>query len=146
MTLVRFRPNKDFDIPAGARSFSNLMDEFFNDALTTGNRSGFTPGVNISEDNSHYYIDVALPGMKKEEIKINVDDHTLYISGERHQESKKEDVKYHLVETSYGKFERAFSLPENANEDNIKAEFNDGILKLSVEKKQKKVSKEISVK
>ncbi len=146
MTLVRFRPARNLDLPEVPRRFSDMMDEFFNESIDRRERNGFTPDVNVREDNTHYYIEVSLPGISKEDLKINLDDNTLYISGERRRENKEENVKYHLVESSYGKFERAFTLPENVDQDTINAEFKDGILTLSIEKKQKKVSKEISVK
>lgn len=146
MALVRFRPARSFDMPEVPRQFSDLMNEFFNESIEQRERSGFTPDVNVREDDTHFYIEVSLPGISKEDLKINLDDNTLHISGERRRENKEENVKYHLVESAYGRFERAFNLPENVDQDSINAEFKDGILTLSIEKKQKKVSKEISVK
>lgn len=146
MTLVRFRPYKDVDLGTVPKRFSDMIDEFFNDALEVRERDGFKPAVDISEDNTHYHVKVNLPGIKKEDVKINLDDNVLHISGERRHETKKDDIKYHMVETSYGKFERAFTLPDNINSDSVKAEFKDGILNMTIEKKEKKVSKQISIK
>ncbi len=146
MTLVRFRPYKDFDMGTVPKRFSDMIDDFFNDALDVREREAFKPGVDISEDNTHYHVRVSLPGIKKEDVKINLDDNVLHISGERRQEKKQDEVKYHLLETSYGKFERAFTLPENVDSESIKAEFKDGLLHLAIEKKEKKVSKQISIK
>ncbi len=146
MTLVRFRPYREVDPGLVSRSFSDMIDEFFSDALESRERTGFKPAVDVNEDNTHYHLQVSLPGIKKEDVKINLDDNVLHISGERHRKHKEENVKYHMVETSYGKFERAFTLPDNIDSDSIKAEFKDGMLNLSIEKKEKKVSKEISIK
>lgn len=144
MTLVKFRP--DLDYPAIPRRFSEMMDEFFNESLNLGDRSGFVPGIDITEDDKQYNIQVALPGMKKNDINIGLDDRTLTISGERKHEKEDKNVKYHIVESRYGQFERSFTLPENAEPDSLDARYEDGILKLTVQKSEKKVSKQIKVK
>lgn len=147
MTLVRFNPKTDYDYPAIPKRFTDMIDEFFNDAVATSNAGGtFVPGIDISENDSHFHINVNLPGMKKEDININLDDRVLTISGERRQEEEKKDTRYHLVETRYGKFERAFTLPDNIKPDSIKAKYENGVLRLGVEKAEKKVSKQIEVK
>ena len=145
MTLVRFRPFSGHDRPTVPRRFSDLMDDFFNDALVTGEQEHFAPRVDISEDNAQYHVKMNLPGVTKEDVKISMDGNLLTVSGERRKEEEKKDAKYHLIESSYGTFERAFTLPDNADADSIEAELTDGVLHVSVAKKQKKESKEIKV-
>ncbi len=112
--------------------------------------NAFVPTVNTREDEKDYKIEVDLPGIKKEDIKVNIDpdNHTLTISGERKfkDEVKKED--YYKIESSYGKFMRTFSLPENVNTDNIDAKTEDGVLHITIPKieKEQKEIKEIPVK
>ncbi len=114
------------------------------------NVNAFVPTVNTREDEKAYVIEVDLPGIKKEDIKVNIDpdNHTLTISGERKfkDEVKKED--YYKIESSYGKFMRTFSLPENVNTEQIDAKTEEGVLHITlpkIEKEQKEV-KEIPVK
>ncbi len=114
------------------------------------NVSAFIPTVNTREDDKTYVIELDLPGIKKENIKVNIDseNHILSISGERKfkDEVKKED--YYKIESSYGKFMRTFSLPDNVNVENIDAKTEDGVLHITlpkIEKEQKEV-KEITVK
>jgi HSP20 family protein len=112
--------------------------------------NAFVPTVNTREDENAYVVEVDLPGVKKEDIKVNIDPEkrTLSISGERKfkEEVKKED--YYKIESSYGKFMRTFSLPENVDADNIDAKTEDGVLTITIPKikKEGKEVKEIPVK
>jgi len=112
--------------------------------------NAFVPSVNTREDESAYVVEVDLPGVKKEDIKVNIDPEkrTLTISGERKfkEEVKKED--YYKIESSYGKFMRTFSLPENVDLDNIDAKTEEGVLHITLPKvkQEEKEVKEIPVK
>ena len=90
------------------------------------------PRMDISETDESYLLEVDVPGMKPEDIDITVDDGTLRIRGQRRRE--KSDSKYHKVERSYGFFERDVSLPADAEEEQIKAKFSDGVLKLTIQR------------
>jgi len=112
--------------------------------------NAFVPTVNTREDENAYVVEVDLPGVKKEDIKVNIDQEkrTLTVSGERKfkNEVKKED--YYKIESSYGKFLRTFSLPENVDAENIDAKTEDGVLHITLPKvkKEEKEVKEIPVK
>jgi HSP20 family protein len=112
--------------------------------------NAFLPSVNTREDENAYVVEVDLPGVKKEDIKVNIDPEkrTLTISGERKfkEEVKKED--YYKIESSYGKFMRTFSLPENVDADQIDAKTEEGVLHITLPKvkKEEKEVKEIPVK
>jgi len=112
--------------------------------------NAFLPSVNTREDENAYVVEVDLPGVKKEDIKVNIDPEkrTLTISGERKfkEEVKKED--YYKIESSYGKFMRTFSLPENVDADHIDAKTEEGVLHITLPKvkKEEKEVKEIPVK
>ncbi len=112
--------------------------------------NAFVPTVNTREDENAYIVEVDLPGVKKEDIKVNIDPEkrTLTISGERKfkQEVKKED--YYKIESSYGKFMRTFSLPENVDVEHIDAKTEEGVLEITLPKIKKEETevKEIPVK
>lgn len=133
----------DFPVPR----FSDFLDEFFNDALNIkGDNEIFTPNVDISEDNDGYHIEVALPGMKKDDIKMDLKDNTLTISGERKFENEQKNKRYHLMESGYGKFSRSFDLSDEVDKDSIDAKFKDGILYVDLKKSEEKISKQIKIK
>lgn len=145
MDLMRYNPIDTFDTET-PRRFSDLLDDFFSDALTWNGNNSFSPRVNISEDEGSYYLEMALPGMSKKDVKIDLKSNQLTISGERRFEEKKEGTRYHLVENGYGKFSRTFTLTEDVDRDSIDARFEDGILKINIKKSEKALSKQIEIK
>jgi HSP20 family protein len=106
----------------------------------------WSPLVDISEDENEYIVKAELPEMKKEEIKINVHDDVLSISGERKYEKEEKGKKYHRVERAYGSFMRSFTLPEDADGSKVNAEYKDGLLKVHLPKSEKAKPKAIEVK
>jgi HSP20 family protein len=106
----------------------------------------WSPLVDISEDDKEYIVKAELPEMKKEEIKINVHDDVLSISGERKYEKEEKGKKYHRVERAYGSFMRSFTLPEDADGSKVNAEYKDGLLKVHLPKSEKAKPKAIEVK
>ncbi len=106
----------------------------------------FTPAVNERVDEKGYYLEIDLPGVKKENIEISVNDGVLTVSGERKLEKKEEKPNYTKIESFFGRFERAFKLPSDADVDNIEAKYEDGVLKIFIPKKQKPEGKRIEVK
>jgi len=106
----------------------------------------FTPAVNERIDEKGYYLEIDLPGVKKEDIEISVNDGVLTISGERKLEKKEEKPNYTRIESFFGRFERAFKLPNDADLDNIEAKYEDGVLKVFIPKKQKPEGKKIEIK
>ncbi len=106
----------------------------------------WSPVVDITEDEKEYVIKAEIPEMKKEEIKINVHDDVLSVSGERKYEQEEKGKKYHRVERSYGSFMRSFTLPEDADGSKIAAEYRDGVLKLHLPKTDKAKSKAVEIK
>lgn len=142
MTLIRYnRPNRDLF----SKQFSDVMDEFFND-VATRNRDTFVPEIDISETDEQFDVTVQLPGMKKEEIEVSLDNGRLSISGERTFEEEDKGRTYHRVETNYGSFTRSFQLPDNVDEESIDATYNDGLLNITIEKSTDKVQKKIEIK
>lgn len=145
MALIR-RPETAARPTLENRRFSDLMDEFFNDVMQfPGQLEGFSPGLDIKEDDTHIRVKAYLPGMKKDDINVNLEGNQLTISGERKEEEQDSD-RFHLRESRYGRFERSFTLPEHANTDHIEARYEDGVLHVDIEKSQEKTGKQIQVK
>ncbi len=137
MSLVRFN-SEDYR----PTSFSSFIDRFFNDALTSrGVESKFVPQVDIVENDKAFEIHVAVPGMKKNDFHIDINDGRLTISGERKMQNEKNDKNYHSVETYYGSFSRSFYLPDSVNDEKVDARYEDGILYITVPKDEKKLLK-----
>ena len=142
MTLMRYtRPN---DSNMMSKRFSDIMDEFFNDAVKS-RRDSFVPSIDISETEDQFLISAELPGMKKEDITINLENSRLSISGKRTFEKEDKGKKYHRVETSYGSFERSFQLPDNVDEESISASYENGLLNISIQKNEQEVKKQIEI-
>jgi HSP20 family protein len=106
----------------------------------------WAPLVDISEDEKEYLIKAELSEVKKEDVKVSVQDGVLTISGERKSEKEEKSKKFHRVEWAYGSFERSFTLPEDADADKVAGDFKDGVLKVHVPKSEKAKSKKIDVK
>lgn len=106
----------------------------------------WSPLVDITEDEKEYVIKAELPEVKKEDIKLNVQDDVLTITGERKYEKEEKGKKYHRVERSYGSFLRSFTLPENADGTKVSAEYKDGLLMVRLPKSEKSKPKSIEVK
>ena len=135
MLLTKFDP---------LREFTNMqkMFEAFNAPVASESSLGaFTPKVNTREGEFAYHIDVDLPGVKKDDIKIDVHDNILTIHGERNYKEEIKEEDYYKVETSFGKFQRQFTLPDNVDVENISASSDDGVLEVVVPKLEKAVEK-----
>lgn len=145
MTLVKFKENK----PArNYNTFNELFDSFFKESLVNDKLINRVPAVNISESEGHFHIELATPGLKKEDFKIAVDKDVLTISSESESESKDENKKLNRQEYNYSSFTRSFNLPELVDQANIDAVYTDGVLKIDIAKKEeaKLQTREIAVK
>jgi HSP20 family protein len=144
------------NIVRGYNPFAELeaIREQFNRVLNQATQSevkrdiAFVPVVNTREADDAYYIEVELPGVKKEDINIDVNEDTLTISGERKIKEEHKDDNFYKVESVYGKFERSFSLPEDVDTDKIEATSKNGVLEIKIPKIQKveKAPKKIEIK
>jgi HSP20 family protein len=106
----------------------------------------WTPSVDITEDEKEYTVKAELPEVKKEEIKVQVRDHTLSITGERKSEKEEKGKKYHRIERTYGSFERSFLLPDDADAAKVTSEFKDGMLNVHLPKVPGTAPKSVDVK
>lgn len=148
MTLVR-RNNSYYP------SIPSFFDKIFNEDLVDWNNRNFSttnttvPAVNVKEDDEKYEIEVATPGMNKDDFKIKLENNTLTICSETKKEENEEKGGYTRKEFSYESFQRSFSLPEgHVSTDKITAKYNDGILNIVLPKREEvkpQAPKEISI-
>ncbi len=124
-------------------TFSHLIDRFFNESngRSGGSAYSFVPKVDIIEKEKAFEIYLAVPGMQKEDFKIDLKENVLTLSGERKLKKETQEKDYRSLETQYGAFSRSFSLPENVDAEKIEAKYNDGILEVLVPKDEKKLLK-----
>ncbi|WP_413666682.1 Hsp20/alpha crystallin family protein [Mucilaginibacter sp. Mucisp86] len=146
MTLVKFNPAKNNGslIPGFNDVFDSVLnDTFFNDRLTSR-----VPAANISETEDHYHVELAAPGLKKEEFKLNLDGNVLNVAVERRNENNDAAKNYSKREYSYNSWVRSFTLPESANAESIEASYMDGVLKIDIAKREeaKIVRRQIEIK
>lgn len=122
-------------------TWSNWLDDMFNRDLpsvfTSNFNTGITlPKVNIKETADSYMVEMAVPGLKKSDFQIDLDNQVLSISSEIKEENEQKEENYTRREFGYSSFKRTFSLPETVNEDKIQASYNEGILVIHLPKKE----------
>ena len=140
MKLVKYNPRLRNFTPS---TFSSFVDRFFDESFNTHFTPDFVPSVDVAETEKSFDISFAVPGMNKDEFKIDFNDGQLTISGERKIEKEDKNKNYHSIETQFGSFSRTFYLPENIDHKKINASYNDGILNVIVPKDEKKVLKTV---
>ncbi|HMJ71466.1 MAG TPA: Hsp20/alpha crystallin family protein [Cyclobacteriaceae bacterium] len=141
MSIVKYNSRLNDFVPT---SFSHLIDSFFADSVarTGGSSYSFVPRVDVIEEEKAFEIHLAVPGMNKEDFKIDLNDNYLTISGERKLSKEKKENHFRSFETEYGSFGRSFSLPETVAGDKITAQYVNGILVVTVPKDEKKALKQ----
>ena len=146
--LMKWNPFRELD------EVQNRFGRFFG-GFPTGLREGngetltspdWSPQVDITEDDQEYLIKADLPEMKKEDVKVVVENGILSVSGERKTEKEEQRKKYHRIERSYGSFRRGFLVPEDADGTKVKAEFKNGVLKVHLPKSPAAKPKAVEVK
>jgi HSP20 family protein len=142
MSLIRWEPFKDTE--DFFRQFSPQM--FGRWPRLFSESSSWSPAADISETEKEYVVKAELPGIKKEDVRVTLDDGVLMIEGERKQEKDEKDEKSHRVERFYGTFRRSFSLPDDADAKHIRAESKDGVLKVHVPKLKVEKAKATQIK
>jgi HSP20 family protein len=156
-TGTQMAPRRAFRNFLGVDPFRELYDlqrninQLFDSRVGQGSDEGvalnaWAPAVDIYEDENSFMIKAELPEVKREDVKVNLHENTLSITGERRIENEERREGYHRVERSYGQFYRSFTLPPNVNTEEIGAEFKDGMLRLTIPKKEEAKPKQIEVK
>lgn len=135
MTLVKNKPTYfGTGFPTFSTLFGDLLDRDFSTVMG-GDMSKTIPAVNVKETETTYLLELAAPGLKKENFKLSVEENTLTISSEAKQESQDSTEKFTRKEFTYSSFERKFELPESVNIEDITAAYEDGVLKLVLPKR-----------
>jgi len=144
MTLVKFEPLRELE------SLSNRIQKYFEDFPSLGSEYplSFNPKIDISEDEKNLFVDAEIPGIKKEDLKLTLQDNILTIKGEKKREEEKKEKNFYRNERCYGTFTRSFTLPVEVNREKIDAKFENGTLKIKMEKVNQTASnvKEIELK
>lgn len=146
MNLIKWDPFRELE------DVSNSLNRFFrrSEVRAEPDREimkvvDWIPSVDISETDTAYLIKAEIPDVKKEDVKVTMQDGMLTIQGERKQEKEEKSKKFHRIERSYGSFVRSFRVPDDADESAVKAEFKDGMLNVTLTKSEKAKAKAIEV-
>jgi len=138
MSLIKYNP-RNFGTLGVDRFFSNFLNDNFLNGESTS--ASFVPQVDIAETDKAFEIQFVVPGISKDSFTLELVEGRLTVSGERKFEGEKKDKNFHSVESKYGSFTRSFYLPDNISEDKVTAEYQDGILNISVPKDANKIQK-----
>ena len=147
MTLVKF--NSENNKKNGAvPSLNTVFDSIFNDTFFSDRMVTRVPATNISESTDHYHVELAAPGVKKEDFKLKLEGDVLYISVEQLNQDQPQNRTYTKREYSYSSFVRSFTLPDSANVDHIEAKYQEGVLCINIPKREeaKMVTRQIEIK
>jgi HSP20 family protein len=145
MNIVRHDPFGDL------RSLQNEMNRLFSSSFARGDESELTrgawsPSVDIFENKDHIVLEAELPGVKPENVEVSIENNVLTLTGERKFEKKAEGDNFHRVERSYGSFTRSFTLPPTVTSENAQAEFENGLLRLTLSKREEAKARKIEIK
>lgn len=145
--MIKYDPFRDL------RSLQDEMNRLFSGTFSRGGsaqdemmRGAWSPSVDISENKDQIVLEAELPGMKPEDVNISIENNVLTIHGERKFEKKDDSDNYHRVERSYGSFTRSFTLPPTVSSENAQAEFENGILRLTLAKREEAKPRRIEIK
>lgn len=146
MNLVKWNPWRELE------TFQNRMGHFFHEPFfmpslfnDEADMGGWNPVVDIYEDKDHIVIKAELPGMDKKNIKVDLKDNVLTLEGERSYENESKENHYYRKERVFGKFKRAFRLPDNLDPEKINADYKNGVLKIEIPKPEEEKPKQIAV-
>lgn len=144
-TLVRWNPFRELDIMQNR--LSNIFGRPFFGGSTeqTLAASEWSPLVDVEETDTEFLIKAELPEVRKEDVKVELENGSLRISGERKFEKEEGGHRYHRIERSYGSFERSFMMPEGTKRKEVKAEFKDGLLKVHLPKEEGVATKALEI-
>jgi len=145
MAIVRWEPFRD--LLTTQREFDRLFKEAFSpmSGETEVSTRSWAPPVDIYETADAIVLKAELPGIDPKDVEVRVEDNTLYLKGERKYEKEVKEQNYHRVERSYGSFARSFSLPNSIDAEKVKAEYKDGLLTLTMPKREEAKPKTIKI-
>jgi len=138
MTLIKFEPLKEFE------TIHDRIQRYFEDYSNFGFNftDNFSPRIDVTEDEKNIHVTAEIPGVKKENLKITLQDNILTIEGEKKKEEEKKEKNYYRSERVFGSFKRSFTLPVEVNSEKVDAKFEDGTLNISIQKLEPKPKNE----
>src|SRR3989440_833171 len=145
MAVVRWDPFRDLGM------LQDRMNRLFDDAGRVWRTdepaatTSWSPSVDIFETEGEIVVKAELPGMNREDITLHLENNVLTLRGERKFEKETKDENYHRIERSYGNFSRSFSIPATVDEEKIRADYKDGVLKIALPKKEQAKPKQIKI-
>lgn len=146
MNLIKWNPFNELE------DISNRLNQIFGRSAVqpeTGQQmlkvADWAPSVDISETDKAYLIKAEIPEVKKEDVKVTIDDGMITLQGERKMEKEEKGKKFHRIERSYGSFVRSFRLPDGVDESKAKAEFKDGMINVTLPKSEKAKTKAVEI-
>ena len=145
MTIVRYDPFRDL------RTLQEEVNRLFSTNLTRGfadegiGRGAWNPSVDIYENKDNIVLEAELPGMKADDFELSVENNVITLRGERQFEKRDDSDNYHRVERSYGSFTRSFTLPQTVSAEGATAEYRNGVLRVTLPKKEETKARRISV-
>ena len=147
MAIVRWEPFRE--LLSTQDRFNQLFNQTFSQVFgpegqEVGSRT-WAPAVDIYENDQNLVIKAELPGIDPKDVEVRVENHTIFLSGERKFEKETKEGNYHRVERSYGSFSRSFTLPSSVNTENAQAEYKDGVLTLTLAKREEAKPKTIKI-
>lgn len=148
MTLIKFKNEPASRMMDRSQHFSDLFNDFFEGVINSNASKSFNPSINIKESDTQFKLEIAAPGLKKEDFKINLENDVLSISAEKNEEKSEKNEKYTRKEFSYASFSRSFTLPEVADNEKIVANYENGVMTLVIPKKEEarpKPAREIKI-
>jgi HSP20 family protein len=145
MTVVRWDPFRDLNL------LQDRMNRLFDDAGRSWRNdepaatTTWSPSVDIFETEGEIVVNAELPGMERKDIALHLENNVLTLRGERRFQKETKDENYHRIERSYGNFSRSFSIPATVDEEKIRADYKDGVLKIMLPKKEQAKPKQIKI-
>jgi HSP20 family protein len=135
-------------IPFGALAcnIDRVFDEMFTSRPMAESEIGWTPRADVHENDNNFVVQLDLPGVEKDNVKVKFEDDTLVVSGERKYESNIDEKNFHRVERIYGSFTRSISVPKDVDSEKISASFKNGVLEITLPKTEEVKPKEIEIK
>ncbi len=145
MNIIKYDPFREM------RSLQDEVNRLFASNFSRGGdndlmRGAWSPQVDIFENKNEIVLEAELPGMKPEDVNISIENNVLTLHGERKFEKKDESDNFHRVERSYGSFTRSFTLPSTVSSENANAEFENGVLRLTLAKREEAKPRRIEIK
>ncbi|MBO8166846.1 MAG: Hsp20/alpha crystallin family protein [Thermotogae bacterium] len=129
------------------REIDRLFDDAFKGlSIRPEERENFIPAVDVYETDDAIFLEMEVPGIKKGDLKIKLEDGVLSVTGEKKYEKKEKSRNYHLVERGYGSFSRAFRLPDSIDTKKVKANYDNGVLKIELPKKEEAKKEAVEIK